>query len=585
MGWHCNQPTYKRNLNNLHFLFVNSKRNNIIIPSKGTIKFWVLKTFHIMGKQKRSDYVQGVHCMRHMGYRGVSQFMRKGYCRGFFSFGKWNGEGYVCLVPVLQSSLTISSSFFKAEHQNLIMATLVLVKSDEQRRFSKLKEEDRKEDLISELPNAILQHILSFLPTRDIIRTSILCKTWKNLWTAISNIDLGDSIDITKRDYLNRRASFLDSLERILLRHDESDIERLRLSFKMPVNPTRLHSWILVAIKHNIRKLDVVLPLGCIYSLPRDLLTCESLTELRLYMTCIFNPSLIHWPNLKELHLSQVAFFNGSSTQIFSSIPLLQNLALVNCEWENIRHLSISVPNLRCLLFKQCSDPEDLLECEILVRASNLVYLNCMSNFSVNLLVSACLLANASVDVYNYDEVEEEVSDRSIRMLNGIKSVRSLTISDDSLASLSGVRDFSDVPVFQNLIRLKIVRDMSRHTIDILLDLMQRTPNLRILEIAEGLIQDIEFILNEDDRNFEIIPCCLRSHLKVISMKAIYGQEAPVHLLRHFLKHSADIQKVVVYYPNNASDYMEKREEFENQLHMLPRISENCVIEVSDRPL
>ncbi|CAA3017636.1 Hypothetical predicted protein [Olea europaea subsp. europaea] len=170
-------------------------------------------------------------------------------------------------------------------------------------------------------------------------------------------------------------------------------------------------------------------------------------------------------------------------------------------------------------------------------------------------------------------------------MLNGIKSVRSLTISHDSLASLSGVRDLSDVPVFQNLIHLKVVREMSRDTIDILLDMMQRTPNLRILEIAEGLIQDAEFILHEDDLNFETIPCCLRSHLKVISMKAIYGQEAPIHLLKHFLKHSADIQRVVVHYPNYTSDYMGKREKFENQLLMLPRISENCVIEVLDQPL
>ncbi|CAA3017637.1 F-box LRR-repeat At3g58900-like isoform X1 [Olea europaea subsp. europaea] len=276
------------------------------------------------------------------------------------------------------------------EHQNLFMANLIVLKSEEQQRLSKLKKEDRREDLISILPNAILQHILSFLPTKDIIRTSILCKRWKNLWTSISNIDLWDSIDITKSDYLKRRASFLDSVERILLQHDDSNIERLRLSFKMPVNPTHVYSWISVAIKHNIRKLDVSLPLGCIYSLPCDLFTCESLTELRLYMACFFNPSLIHWPNLKELHLSQVTIFNRSSTQFFSSIPLLQNLVLVNCEWENIRRLSISVPNLRCLIFKQCSDPEDLLDCEIVVRVSNLVYLNCISNFSVNLLVSAC---------------------------------------------------------------------------------------------------------------------------------------------------------------------------------------------------
>ncbi|CAI9784270.1 unnamed protein product [Fraxinus pennsylvanica] len=246
------------------------------------------------------------------------------------------------------------------------------------------------------------------------------------MWTAISNIDLRDLDDRTKSDYLECWASLLDSVGRILLQHDDSDIERLRFSFKMPI------------------------PI------------------------------------------------------IYSS--------------------------------------------KIVVLASNLVYLNCISDFSINLLVATRSLANAYVDVYNYEEVEEEVSRRNIRSLTGNQSVGSLTISDDTL---------EDVPVFQNLIHLKVVREMSSHRIGILLVLMQRISNLRFLEIAEEFTRDTEIIL-QDDRNFEIITCCLRSHLKACSIKAIYGQEAPILLLKHFLKHSAVIQRVVVHYPNNASDYMGK---------------------------
>ncbi|KAL2476445.1 F-box/LRR-repeat protein [Abeliophyllum distichum] len=468
------------------------------------------------------------------------------------------------------------------------MATSIVLKSAEQQRLSKLKNEDNGEDLISKLPDAMLHYILSFLPTKEIIQTSILCKRWQNLWTSISNIYLEDSVDRTKSDYPKRSASFLNFVERILLVHDDSDIERLCLSFKMPVNPSCVNSWISIALKHNIKKLSVSLPLGQSYILPRRLFTCESLTVLRLQMICNLNPSLIHWPKLKSLHLSRVTFFNESSTQqLFSSFPLLQNLVLIDCGWQNIKHISISIPNLSCLIFQQYLDiipTEDLLDCKIEVHAANLVYLGCISNLYVNLLISARSLSNASVDLYNYGGAEKEVGGRSISMLSGIQSVRSLIISDETLECLSGAENFSDdVPVFQNLIYLKVACEMSRRTIEILLYLMEKSPNLQILDIAEGIIQDIEFI--EDDWNFEVMPSCLKSHLKVISINAIYGQEPPILLLKYLLKHSTVLKRVMVHCPDSVSDSMGKREELKNQLLILPRSSENCVIEVLDSTL
>ncbi|KAI5405087.1 hypothetical protein KIW84_052023, partial [Lathyrus oleraceus] len=42
----------------------------------------------------------------------------------------------------------------------------------------------RKVDRISDLPNSLLEHILSFLPTKDTIATSILSKRWKPIWVS-----------------------------------------------------------------------------------------------------------------------------------------------------------------------------------------------------------------------------------------------------------------------------------------------------------------------------------------------------------------------------------------------------------------
>ena len=40
------------------------------------------------------------------------------------------------------------------------------------------------EDFISALPDAILQVVLSLLPSDDTMRTSVLSRRWRNLWKA-----------------------------------------------------------------------------------------------------------------------------------------------------------------------------------------------------------------------------------------------------------------------------------------------------------------------------------------------------------------------------------------------------------------
>jgi hypothetical protein len=47
---------------------------------------------------------------------------------------------------------------------------------------------DGNNKCLSNLPEEILLHILSFLPTKDVVRTSVLSKRWDYLWASIPNL-------------------------------------------------------------------------------------------------------------------------------------------------------------------------------------------------------------------------------------------------------------------------------------------------------------------------------------------------------------------------------------------------------------
>lgn len=115
---------------------------------------------------------------------------------------------------------------------------------------SKSKRASRLKDRISDLPDSVLCHILSFVPTKYSVRTSVLSTRWKNMWAAVPNIDLDNE------DFPNYHG-FTMFVDRVLLFRGSSDIENFHLDCHCMGDFPRIDAWIRTAIMRNVAELDL----------------------------------------------------------------------------------------------------------------------------------------------------------------------------------------------------------------------------------------------------------------------------------------------------------------------------------------
>ncbi|KAH7861273.1 hypothetical protein Vadar_024080 [Vaccinium darrowii] len=434
-------------------------------------------------------------------------------------------------------------------------------------------------DIISSLPENVLHHILSFLSTKDAIRTSILSTKWVYLWTSIANIDLEEPYHLAgkKKDW-----SFLDFVDRVLLLHDASDIKSLTLTAVKPVNSSRVNAWISTSITHNIEELNLCLDWKTQPILPCCLFTCQSLVVLKLSMDWSLKvPSLTRFSILKTLELSYVTFSDDNSTQhLFSSCPMLQELALVNCGWKNLNTITICIPTLKRLTIENSILLMDVLSCVPNIYAANLIHLRCISWLVVDFhLYNLFSLVDASIGLY--ENLEEDVTPRMLRLLTEIFNVEKLTITDETLKYLASVENLLDrLPTFYNMTHLVLDSEFFGHSF-VLMDLLKKSPKLEFLSFEQGF----DFC-DEDDWMVGRVPSCFTSSLKIVRIVDFDKKPVEMRFIRFLLKKARVLERLTLHTWSlrvDSEEDVKKQQRWQkvrNQMNKLPRRSKGCVIEL-----
>ncbi|KAJ4828907.1 hypothetical protein Tsubulata_043909 [Turnera subulata] len=330
------------------------------------------------------------------------------------------------------------------------------------------------EDRISSLPDDIIHYILSFLEdTKFAAKTCVLSKRWKNLWTSLPDLRFNTA-------YYKTTRSFRKFLLSALLRRDRNcearslhlsmDYEHLRVDEEFDDNSDEegyyyvdddesLRDYVFrYAARHGVRFVDYRHRRYSELSLPSALMDCHTLTTLNLYDLSVTEMPFLYFPAVTSLYVDGCNFGWKCFNVTESSFPNLAYLHIYNLLGGG--HMQISGTKL--VTFKM----EGVQFNKVKLSAPNLEVFECRDTIDAKWRrlgdffdIDLPSLQTAEVVVnYKIYHVSEQVEDKLMKLLDGIRNAKSLTLNLPPLKGLikAGLLKHQTSP-FSNLKSLKFL--------------------------------------------------------------------------------------------------------------------------------
>ncbi|GER43163.1 F-box/RNI-like/FBD-like domains-containing protein, partial [Striga asiatica] len=179
-------------------------------------------------------------------------------------------------------------------------------------------------DRLGALPDDVLVHILSFLPTRLSVCTSVLSRRWRSLWAHVPLLSFGrDRVD--HDGSLGRRLA--DIVIEVLSAHKGQTVHTFLLTIQPSFNDFEIEGWIAALVSRNVRNISIYFSHyeSVWITMPNCLLMCETLVELSIGGYIVIPAAGdVCLPALKRLH-----FWGAESLpRLISGCPVLEELSI-----------------------------------------------------------------------------------------------------------------------------------------------------------------------------------------------------------------------------------------------------------------
>ncbi|KAE8681974.1 hypothetical protein F3Y22_tig00111278pilonHSYRG00074 [Hibiscus syriacus] len=413
------------------------------------------------------------------------------------------------------------------------MADLVQ-RLSKKRSVEKEKEKDMEKgqkhiDQLSNLPDSIICHILSFLPTKF------------------------------SAEFIGTLGSFVDSIGNFLTNCQAQNVYQFIIDFKpfLEVDEEHLGKWVAAAVERNVQELKLSLKFSHVPTvrLPGRLFACRTLVSLKLIDNIFIDlRENVCLQNLRTLQLERLHYANeGSFNILLSGCPVLEDLVVERILDDGILDMVINVASLKRLNLKnyEANDHGLLISAPLLERielSQNVL------NFNVlNFQIDSSSLVEAIIDIHVTCEPIEAFA-----------NLEFLSLSEYALDGMA----FHE---FHNLVCLETTTSCANW--DDLEELLHGSNNLKTL------VYHIEVpILHRGhncDKSFsKTVPVCVSASLKALKLTGFINQNCNWTFIQYMLKNAKFLEEVKI----RTSSMLKKRRSHIRNMLNCPRASTECQI-------
>ncbi|CAM0902410.1 unnamed protein product [Alopecurus aequalis] len=416
---------------------------------------------------------------------------------------------------------------------------------------------------LEDLPEDLVRTILSKLPSKEAVRSSVLSSEWRSVWTTCPKLSfIGKHHDVCKNGGKQHTQMFINHVNAVLRKHRAKVVDDLEIKILFESKLTsHLDNWIKFAMSSQTKSLafDLAPPAdflghGDHYRFPFELLDNKS-------ASC-----------LQSLQLSFVSFKQPPSH--FTGFPNLKKLDihLLKSTREDLENVLCSCCNLEWLSLARCHLNDEL---KVVRRPlSHLQYLQVLYCRITKLEFHAPKLStfvykgsSIPIALHHASELEKALvcfhgstfQHRTAALLNGLPKVQNLTL-EYAVASIETKWMLDSRQMFSRLRSVQMKMVLSEDDDDrilYLVSLLRVAPFLENLEVHIGAIDTLWFADTGPSRQ-EIPPCENRyvnlKNVHVTGFKAAKGQ---LELLLHVVEHAPAIKTVTVDTGERLSDLLD----------------------------
>ncbi|CAM0909427.1 unnamed protein product [Alopecurus aequalis] len=383
--------------------------------------------------------------------------------------------------------------------------------------------EGRPNAKIDDLPQDVLCTILSKLPAKEAVRSSIYSSEWRYLWTACPRLSFNGNCDVRRHGGKQNAQVLIDHVNAVLQKHCGKVVEDLVIKFIFQSKLAyHLDNW----TRFPFELFD------------KEGVSCLECLQISFVSFKTPPAQFIGFPNLRKLDLHLLNTTRQDLDTILCSCENLQWLSIVRCQLKDELKFSRPLSQLQYFRIKHCYDIT-----KIEFNAAKLSTFTYTGNCIPIALHHSLKLENAEV-IFHGSTFQRGTT----VLLDGLPGVQNLTL-DFAFQGMETTWALDSRQVFSQLRHVQIVLSMCEEDEDkipYIISLLRVAPFIENLEVHLEGTYTLWFAKGGPSR-LDVPACGYKyRNLKKMCLTGFRAARGQIELLLHVVENAPAIETMTV---------------------------------------